>query len=100
MNEKILRDMAGQHCVPCTSFSGSCISPSYIAHPTVVCSDTGALTVADMEALFKPVPFGESHVSPLMQATAPDVLPIWDLFRNIDEDKQNRTLQVISSSIC
>ena len=78
----------------------SCIFPSRVAHPTIVCSETGALTVSDMEALFKPVPFGESRISPLTQATAPDVLPIWDLFRNIDEDKQNRTLQVFSSSLC
>ena len=51
------------------------------------------MNASDMEALFQPVPFGEARPSPFAKAMSPDVLPIWDLFRNIDEDKQNRTLQ-------
>ena len=55
----------------------------------------GALTVADMEALFKPVPFGHTgHQTPLAQLTELNGLPVWDLFRNIDEEKQTNTLQV------
>lgn len=54
------------------------------------------MTAADMEALFKPVPFGSTgHESPLSQVTIPSDFPVWDLFRNIDEDRQNSTLQVI-----
>ena len=53
------------------------------------------MTLADMEAQFKPVPFGDTgYESPITQATAPDISPIWDLFRNISEDKQTKTLQV------
>ena len=58
-------------------------------------STAGALTVADMEALFKPVPFGHTgHETPLAQLTQSNNLPVWDLFRNIDEERQNNTLQV------
>lgn len=55
----------------------------------------GLMTASDMEALFKPVPFGDTgHRSALTQAAAPDLLPVWDLFRSVDEDKQNVTIQV------
>lgn len=57
------------------------------------------MTAADMEALFQPIPFGETgYESPLTQVTAPDISPIWDLFRNINEDRQARTLQVRAPS--
>ena len=53
------------------------------------------MNASDMEALFKPVPFGDTgHRSAITQAAAPAMVPVWDLFRNIDEDKQNVTLQV------
>ena len=56
---------------------------------------SGAMTAADMEALFKPVPFGATgHESPLSKVTIPSDFPVWDLFRNIDEERQNATLQV------
>ena len=56
----------------------------------------GAMTAADMESLFQPVPFGDTgYESPLTQVTAPDISPIWDLFRNINEEKQNKTLEVV-----
>ncbi|KAK9811489.1 hypothetical protein WJX72_004757 [[Myrmecia] bisecta] len=63
LNDKLLRDMAG------------------------------ALTAPDMEALFKPVPFGETHTTPLTEAAAPENQAIWDLFRNIDMDRQQKVLQ-------
>ena len=67
LNDKLLRDMAGP------------------------------LTARDMESLFKPAPFGESnHTTPLQQALEPENATIWDLFRNIDFDKQNRLLKVQS----
>lgn len=53
---------------------------------------TGPLTHADMQALFKPVPFGEpGPVSPLEQAV---LLPVWDAFRSIEMDKQQHVLEV------
>lgn len=67
LNDKLLRDMAGP------------------------------LTARDMESLFKPAPFGESnHSTPLQQILEPENATIWDLFRNIDFDKQNRLLKVHS----
>ena len=65
LNDKLLRDMAGP------------------------------LTAREMEGLFKPAPFGESnYTTPLQEVLQPDNATIWDLFRNIDFDKQNRLLQV------
>ena len=65
------------------------------AHDDGMPIPAGALTVADMEALFKPVPFGSTgYESPLSQVTIPSSLPVWDLFRNVDEERQNNTLQV------
>jgi hypothetical protein len=62
LNDKLLRDMA----------------------PT--------LTASDMESLFKPVPFGENQVSVFTLAADPAVAPLWDLFRSVDADKQDRVL--------
>lgn len=62
LNDKLLRDMA----------------------PT--------LTANDMESLFKPVPFGENQVSVFTMVGDPTVAPLWDLFRNVDADKQDRVL--------
>lgn len=75
---------------PCTHY-GTQIPA---AHKVGFRLDAGALTASDMEALFKPVPFGEERISIFTQAMDPDVLPVWNLFRNVDEDKQNQTLQV------
>lgn len=53
-----------------------------------------ALTAKDIESLFKPVPFGETgRVSVFTLATAPEVVPLWDLFRSIDADKEARVLR-------
>lgn len=58
---------------------------------------SGVMTASDMEALFKPAPFGDTgYESPLSRITEHNNLPIWDLFRNIDEDRQNNTLHVSS----
>jgi hypothetical protein len=51
-----------------------------------------ALTAKDMESLFKPAPFGEERVSTFSLAAAPEVAPLWDLFRTIDSDRQGRVL--------
>lgn len=63
LNDKLLRDMAGQ------------------------------LTAADMEGLFKPAPFGREHVSLWTQAVSAEHAYLWDLFRSVDMDKQQRVLQ-------
>ena len=54
----------------------------------------GALTVDAMEALFQPVPFGEVRESVLEKISTPDNAPIWDMFRSIDPDKQQKVLLV------
>lgn len=64
LNDKLLRDMAG------------------------------TLTARDMEALFKPVPFGETgHVSLFTKATSAEYIQVWDLFRSVDMDKETRVLK-------
>jgi len=51
------------------------------------------LTAKDMESLFKPAPFGDTgYVSVFTLAAAPEHAPLWDLFRSVDSDKQNRVL--------
>lgn len=66
LNDKILRDMAG------------------------------ALTAPDMECLFQPPPFGgpipAARPTVLQAAALPENVPLWDLFRSIDMDKQQRVL--------
>lgn len=52
------------------------------------------MTASDMEALFSPVPFGVARPSAFAQITQSDAAPVWDLFRNVDEDKQNTALRV------
>ena len=55
----------------------------------------GPMTASEMEGLFKPVPFGDSsHISPLQEVLQPENASIWDMFRNIDYDKQTRFMQV------
>ena len=52
-------------------------------------------TAHDMEALFKPVPFGYSdHVGPFEQIASPLYAALWDHFRSIDMDKECKVLQV------
>jgi len=52
-----------------------------------------ALTAKEMESLFKPAPFGETdYVSPFTLAAAPEHCALWDLFRTVDADKQQRVL--------
>ncbi|GFR39686.1 hypothetical protein Agub_g160 [Astrephomene gubernaculifera] len=54
----------------------------------------GPLSAADMEAQFKPAPFGGGHVpSPLAQALTPAHAALWDNFRSIDPEKEARVLQ-------
>ena len=51
------------------------------------------LTAKDMESLFKPAPFGDTgYVSAFTLAAAPEHAALWDLFRSVDSDKQNRVL--------
>ena len=48
-----------------------------------------------MEALFKPVPFGETgHLTALSQAVTMENQALWDCFHSIDFDKQSRVLEV------
>jgi cyclopropane fatty-acyl-phospholipid synthase-like methyltransferase len=47
-----------------------------------------------MESLFKPVPFGEVRVSPMEEVLSAAYAQIWDLFRSIDMDKEQRVLEV------
>ena len=47
-----------------------------------------------MEALFQPVPFGETRQSVLEKISTPENAPIWDMFRSIDPDKQHKVLLV------
>ena len=54
----------------------------------------GALTVNAMEALFQPVPFGETRQSVLEKISTPENAPIWETFRCIDPDKQHKVLLV------
>ena len=58
----------------------------------------GPLTLTDIQGLFQPVPFGDpSPPSAFELAMAPQNLPAWEGFRNIDMDKQTRVLQVCST---
>lgn len=67
LNDKLLRDMAGP------------------------------MTANDMEAQFKPVPFGQdAPPSMFAEAMAPEHAALWDHFRNIDLDKEAKVLQVNS----
>lgn len=51
------------------------------------------LTAKDMESLFKPAPFGDTgYVSAFTLAALPEHAPLWELFRSVDSDKQNRVL--------
>eukprot|EP00877_Chromochloris_zofingiensis_P002422 jgi/Chrzof1/12180/Cz06g24060.t1 len=64
LNDKLLRDMAGP------------------------------MTANDMEAQFKPVPFGQdAPPSMFAEAMAPEHAALWDHFRNIDLDKEAKVLQ-------
>ena len=47
-----------------------------------------------MEALFQPVPFGETRQSVLEKISTPENAPIWEMFRCIDPDKQHKVLLV------
>lgn len=52
-------------------------------------------TACLQEALFKPVPFGETgYVSLFSQATSREYVEVWDLFRSVDMDKESRVLKV------
>lgn len=54
----------------------------------------GPLSAADMEAQFKPAPFGfTDFVSPLTQAQRPEHAALWENFRNIDAERESRVLQ-------
>ncbi|GIL91148.1 hypothetical protein Vretimale_9585 [Volvox reticuliferus] len=53
----------------------------------------GPLSAADMEAQFKPAPFGVAVLSPLAQALAPANAALWENFRSIDPEKEARVLQ-------
>ncbi|PNW88679.1 hypothetical protein CHLRE_01g040100v5 [Chlamydomonas reinhardtii] len=54
----------------------------------------GPLSAADMEAQFKPAPFGNPAApSALSQAMAPANAALWENFRNIDPEKEARVLQ-------
>uniref|UniRef100_A0A383VNR7 R3H domain-containing protein n=1 Tax=Tetradesmus obliquus TaxID=3088 RepID=A0A383VNR7_TETOB len=64
LNEKVLRDMAGP------------------------------MSAQDMQSQFSPVPFGSyPPPSAFASAMAPEHLPLWEHFRNIDLDKQDKVLQ-------
>lgn len=56
----------------------------------------GALTAPDMECLFQPPPFGgpipAARPTVLQAAALPQNVPLWDLFRSINMDKQQRVL--------
>lgn len=67
MNEKLLRDMAGH------------------------------MTAQEMDSLFKPPPWGSTHyVSPISEVTQGEGRHIWDQFRSIDSEKEQRVLQAWS----
>ncbi|KXZ55196.1 hypothetical protein GPECTOR_3g340 [Gonium pectorale] len=53
----------------------------------------GPLSAADMEAQFKPAPFGSAAPSALAQAMSPANAALWENFRNIDPEKEARVLQ-------
>ena len=55
---------------------------------------TPAMTAKEMQGLFQPAPFGETgHTSMWAMASLPEVAPLWDLFRSVEMDKQDRVLQ-------
>ena len=54
----------------------------------------GTLNAEQMEGLFSPVPFGEVRTSALERIAAPELAPVWDMFRSIDPDKQAKVLLV------
>lgn len=55
----------------------------------------GHVTAGDMEAQFKPIPFGEEPpASVFTQAMSGSHAATWEGFRNIDMDKEARVLQV------
>ena len=54
----------------------------------------GTLNAEQMEGLFSPVPFGEVRTSVMERIAAPELAPVWDMFRSIDPDKQAKVLLV------
>lgn len=88
LNERLLRDMSG----PLTHAGDKQLScrQAPAGHSIETSPDP-----AGMVELFQPAPFGYSnHLTPLQQALLPENVGIWELFRNIDSDRQSRVLQV------
>lgn len=56
----------------------------------------GSMTATSMEMLFKPPPFGEPGPTRTFDPANLDTILVWDLFRNIDCEKQSRVLEVIT----
>ncbi len=52
------------------------------------------MTASDIKNQFQPVPFGSRAPSAFEIITQPQNNSIWDGFRNIDSDKEQRVLQV------
>jgi len=53
-----------------------------------------ALTAKEMVDLFKPAPFGDTgYVSAFTQAASSEHAHLWDLFRSVDSDKEERVLK-------
>eukprot|EP00887_Chlorella_sp_A99_P006276 scaffold3.g6276.t1 len=53
----------------------------------------GHLTAAEMAALFQPAPWGERGVASVFsQATSPQHIQLWELFRSVDMDRESRVL--------
>ena len=88
LNERLLRDMSG----PLTHAGDEQLSCRQALGPTAFQTSPDP---AGMVELFQPAPFGYStHLTPLQQALLPENVGIWELFRNIDSDRQSRVLQV------
>lgn len=103
LNDKLLRDMAGtltaRDMVRGTAGLAAALWPApHLSNEalSVHSKNPGAAGFTLLqEALFKPVPFGETgHASIFSRAVAPEHVQLWDLFRSVDMDKESRVLQV------
>ena len=55
---------------------------------------TPSMTAKEMQGLFQPAPFGDTgHVSIWTLASESDIAPLWEVFRSVDMDMQERVLQ-------
>ena len=55
----------------------------------------GPLSALDMEAQFKPAPFGAPPPLSALQQVLTESPGLWDSFRTIEDDKERKVLEVL-----